>query len=139
MHVCVHSTSSIESGFCDYTNETNAIGTYVWPETAVNAPPVTMNCTNNAPLLKKGDKCLKVGQGESPSAVASRSCGGAHLWNTTVGPGCVTTVTYSFRLIGDRDCGAVRKGETLVVRLLIAIAILYNTPETDFRHRCSNS
>ena len=116
MHVCVHSTSSIESGFCDYTNETNAIGTYVWPETAVNAPPVTMNCTNNAPLLKKGDKCLKEGQGESRDAVASRSCGGVYSWSPTVGPKCVTTVTYDFRLTGDPDCGAVSKGDVPVVR-----------------------
>eukprot|EP00731_Ephydatia_muelleri_P035718 Em0151g10a len=100
------SVNKSESGFCDYMNETNPIGTYTWPETAVNAPPVTTNCTYNTLLLMNGTNCLKMGQGESPYAVASRSCGGAHLWSLTVGPGCVTTVTYNFRLIGDPDCGA---------------------------------
>ena len=120
----MHSTSSTEKGFCDYVTETNLIGTYVWPETVVNAPPVTMNCTHNTVLLMNGTNCLKLGQGESPAAVASRSCGGAHLWNPTVGPGCVTTVTYNFRLIGDPDCGAVSKDDTLVFRLLMATSIL---------------
>ena len=106
-------------------NETNPIGTYTWPETAVNASTVTTNCTYNTLLLMNGTNCLKMGQGESPYAVASHSCGGAHLWNPTVGPGCVTTVTYNFRLIGDPDCGAVSKGDTCVVWLLIATVILY--------------
>ena len=106
--------SSTESGFCDYMNETNPIGTYTWPETAVNAPPVTTNCTYNTLLLMNGTNCLKMGQGESPYAVASRSCGGAHLWSLTVGPGCVTMVTYNFRLIGDPECGAVSKWSLLL-------------------------
>ena len=104
-------------------NETNPIGTYTWPETAVNAPTVTTNCTYNTLLLMNGTNCLKMGQGESPYAVASRSCGGAHLWNPTVGPGCVTTVTYNFRLIGDPDCGAVSQGDVPFVRLLISTTI----------------
>eukprot|EP00731_Ephydatia_muelleri_P031789 Em0023g296a len=123
------SVNKSESGFCDYMNETNPIGTYTWPETAVNAPTVTTNCTYNTLLLMNGTNCLKMGQGESPYAVASRSCGGAHLWNPTVGPGCVTTVTYNFRLIGDPDCGAQLTAGSVVqaVNQLTSIVTSSNT------------
>eukprot|EP00731_Ephydatia_muelleri_P031794 Em0023g301a len=123
------SVNKSESGFCDYMNETNPIGTYTWPETAVNAPTVTTNCTYNTLLLMNGTNCLKMGQGESPYAVASRSCGGAHLWNPTVGPGCVTTVTYNFRLIGDPDCGAQLTAGSVVqaVNQLTSIITSSNT------------
>eukprot|EP00731_Ephydatia_muelleri_P031717 Em0023g224a len=123
------SVNKSESGFCDYMNETNPIGTYTWPETAVNASTVTTNCTYNTLLLMNGTNCLKMGQGESPYAVASRSCGGAQLWSLTVGPGCVTTVTYNFRLIGDPECGAQLTAGSVVqaVNQLTSIITSSNT------------
>ena len=74
---------------------------------------VNMSCTYNPILKANGTNCLK--QGESPTAIATRVCGGAHLWNPTVGPGCVTTITYNFRIIGDPNCGAVRNDMALLL------------------------
>ena len=105
--LCIHCTLPTypESGFCDYTNDVTLFGTYVWPETEVNPAPVTLNCTYNRVLYQNGTNCLK--QSESPDAVATRICSGVRLWDLAVGPGCITTVTFNFRTVGDPDCGAV--------------------------------